>query len=194
MASASTEGIAITGVADSIIRYSLRADRRPALRSYLERPRRSDKCRSWYIAACIAGGVRRDRPVFPPARTVVGGHCNILASPRGCSSDEVLVGRPREAPAGSPTEAPGGTVAVLAGAELWNRPREPPGCKTPWGLAGILASPLGCTLGEVPVGTPLSAPVGTPGDRRGCRLGGVRRSSFRGGSGCSSLPHAAGVH
>ena len=62
-------------------------DRRPELRTIHLQPRRSDKCKSWYIAACIAGGGRRDRPASPPARIAAGEPCNTLASPLVGNSD-----------------------------------------------------------------------------------------------------------
>ena len=64
-----------------------RLDRRPELRRSLG-PRRSDKCKSWYIAACIAGGVHLDRLASQPARIAAGVRCSTLPAPPFGNSDE----------------------------------------------------------------------------------------------------------
>ena len=175
-----------------IIRCRLIADRRLELHKSLELGR-SDKCRSWYIAACIVGGERHDRLVSPPARIVDGEHCSTLASPLAGSSDEELGCTPLSAPAHSRSEAPADIVAVPVGAAPFGKLAAPPDCRTGAALVDSLGVPPVGTLAAAPAGTPPPAPVGTPGGRRGCRLGEVHRSSSRGGSRCNfGLPAVAG--
>ena len=167
-----------------IIRCKLIADRRLELHKSLELGR-SDKCRSWYIAACIVGGERHDRPVSPPARIVGGEHCSTLASPLAGSSGEELAGTPGSALADSRNEALADIVAVLVDGDPFGKLGEPRGCTTGEALGGNLASRLVGTLAAALACIPPRAPVGTPGGKPGCRLGGAHHSSSPWGSGCS---------
>ncbi len=149
-------------------------ERRQERRIHLE-PRRSDKCKSWYIAAGTAA--------VEPVDTVASRLVRTFREAPARKLDEAL--------ACNQTWAPVGTGSSPLGVELWYTLGEPPantahvapGYISPQEPVGTLVGRLGCTLGEEHRS---SFPLGF-----GCNfapLFGLARSCTLGGEHTDSLP------
>ena len=126
--------------------------------------RRSDKCRSWYIADCIDLGEHRDRPPSPPVDSLPG----------------ELDRKPASAHFYNPIVALADTLPSPVGEALCYKLDELLENTVPGELGDTLVARLGCTLaGELACTLPLE-PVHIPLDKQDRKLHEEHRNNFLG--------------